>query len=199
MIYHWYTEINVNKKAIHSFFSDDLRPTVSHYEAGRDEKCTFTLPLKNMQFILVHLHVLWHRRIWWKLSAGKRQESNIENSPEQDKAAGYYNWQWHPRDGERWRWLHVNVGSAVGRAGFQTTWSATPGGGSAVKGQKSFTAVKTAITMQRASSREKNWNLNNGDECWCRLAAMNPKYELRAESGWAEDTVEGMSMVFTQQ
>lgn len=33
----------------------------------------------------------------------------------------------------------------------------------------------------------------------CRLAAMNLKYELSAEWGWAEDTAEGTSMVFTQQ
>lgn len=58
------------------------------------------------------------------------------------------------------------MGSTVGRAGFQTTWSAILGGrGSAVKGLRTFSAVKTEITMQRASVWEKNLNVNNEDEC----------------------------------
>lgn len=58
------------------------------------------------------------------------------------------------------------MGSTVGRAGFQTTWSGRLGGrGSAVKGRSTFSAVKTEITMQRASVWEKNLNANNEDEC----------------------------------
>lgn len=34
----------MNAAQIHYFISDDLRPTVSYYEAGRDGKFTFTLP-----------------------------------------------------------------------------------------------------------------------------------------------------------
>lgn len=58
------------------------------------------------------------------------------------------------------------MGSTVGRAGFQTTWAAILGArGSAVKRPRTFSAVKTEITMQRASVWEKNLNVNNEDEC----------------------------------
>lgn len=53
MIYQWYTEVYVAE--IHYFISDDLCPTVCCYEAGRDGKCTFTLPhYNNTQIILVN-------------------------------------------------------------------------------------------------------------------------------------------------
>lgn len=57
MIYHWYTEVYVAE--IHYYISDDLSPTLSYYEAGRDGKFTFTLPhCNNTQIILVNMHML---------------------------------------------------------------------------------------------------------------------------------------------
>lgn len=57
MIYHWYTEMYFAE--IHYFISDDLRPTESYYEAGRDGKFTFTVPhYNNTQIILVNMHML---------------------------------------------------------------------------------------------------------------------------------------------
>lgn len=143
---------------------------MSYYEAGRDEIFTFYIaPEKNTQFILVNMHMLWHRRqIWRQLSAGiNRHQSNPEERPAltvlsktklQDITIGK-------------RLREDRKTESIVRGNGQSWLFRPPGllhwgdSGSAVKGGKSFTAVMALKTMRRASVWEKHSNLNNEDEC----------------------------------